>query len=66
MISSRPVIVGSEKIKKQMLVGFPGEAELVFNPMTNRYNERSRVSPLDKISICELETIAHEPEQVNS
>jgi len=40
------VKVGSEKIKKQMLVGFPGEIDLVFNPATNRYSEPGKKPPL--------------------
>ena len=59
------VIVGSEKIKKQMLVGFPGEIALEFNPTTNRYNEPGQLSPLSSVEVADIEEIQFDTEQIN-
>lgn len=49
------VTVGSEKIKKQMLVGFPGEIALEFNPATNRYFELGYDPPLSNVEVANIE-----------
>ena len=59
------VIVGSDKIKKQMLVGIPGEIELEFNPVTNRYNEPGQASPLSIVEVGEIEDNPFETDQIN-
>jgi twinkle protein len=59
------VIVGSDKIKKQMLVGFPGEIELEFNPVTNRYNEPGQLPPLSAVEVASIEETPFETEQIN-
>lgn len=59
------VIVGSDKIKKQMLVGFPGEIELEFNPVTNRYNEPGQPPPLSIVEVGEIEDNPFETDQIN-
>lgn len=59
------VIVGSEKIKKQMLVGFPGEIELAFSPATNRYNEINQLPPLKNVSVEDVEPNPFETDQIN-
>lgn len=59
------VIIGSEKIKKQMLVGFPGEVELAFNPVTNRYNEPGQLPPLNIVAVEKVESEPFDTEQIN-
>ncbi|MEI7526390.1 MAG: hypothetical protein WCJ95_18730 [Mariniphaga sp.] len=59
------VIVGSEKIKKQMLVGVPGDIELEFNPVTNRYNEPGQLPPLSSVSCDTIEQNDFETDQIN-
>lgn len=59
------VTVGSEKIKKQMLVGFPGEIALEFNPTTNRYNEPGQQSPLSNVEVADIEETQFDTEQIN-
>lgn len=59
------VIVGSEKIKKQMLVGFPGDIELEFNPITNRYNEPGQFPPLSAVSCDTIEQNDFETDQID-
>jgi len=59
------VIVGSEKIKKQMLVGFPGEIQLAFNPAMNRYNEINELSPLSDISVDGVQLEPFETNHLN-
>lgn len=59
------VIVGSDKIKKQMLVGFPGEINLEFNPVTNRYNEPGQSPPLSIVEVGEIEDNPFETDEIN-
>ncbi len=59
------VVVGSEKIKKQMLVGFPGEINLEFSPISNRYNEFSKPSPLDVVAVDQIESEPFETDEIN-
>ncbi|OFX60702.1 MAG: hypothetical protein A2066_08075 [Bacteroidetes bacterium GWB2_41_8] len=59
------VVVGSDKIKKQMLVGFPGEINLEFNAVTNRYNEPGQPSPLSIVEVGEMEDNPFETDQIN-
>ncbi|HET6556035.1 MAG TPA: toprim domain-containing protein [Prolixibacteraceae bacterium] len=59
------VKVGSDKIKKQMLVGFPGEIDLEFNPASNRYFEPRQVSPLSNVEIVDNEDTTHDTSPKN-
>jgi hypothetical protein len=59
------VIVGSEKIKKQMLVGFPGDIDLEFNRASNRYNEPGQPPPLGQVSCDTIEPNEFETGQIN-
>jgi len=59
------VTVGSEKIKKQLLTGFPGEIALEFNPTTNRYNEPGQQSPLSNVEVADVESTPFDTEQIN-
>jgi len=59
------VIVGSDKIKKQMLVGFPGEINLEFNPGTNRYFEPGQSPPLNVVSVEDVESEPFDTTQIN-
>lgn len=59
------VIVGSDKIKKQMQVGFPGEIELEFNPVTNRYNEPGQPPPLSSVSCEAIEQSEFETDEID-
>lgn len=60
------VIVGSDKIKKQMLVGFPGEINLEFNPATNRYFEPGQSPPLNVVSVEQVEPEPFDTSEVNN
>jgi len=59
------VMVGSDKIKKQMLVGFPGEIDLQFNPASNRYFEPGQEPPLNIVEIENVDSEPFDTKQIN-
>jgi hypothetical protein len=59
-------MVGSDKIKKQMLVGFPGEIDLQFSPASNRYYEPGQEPPLSIMTVEDVTAEPFETEQINN